>query len=143
RRAVGIQNVLLTKADLRSVEVRYSYSLGAVVAFAKPYYFSVYPQGSRHPVSMAFNSAEFIPGTIISGRAACSEGIAEMGFYHGATAKFNVSFEYAPYTNIIRAVETGISLDYFPRALPILAFNNPENFVITFHVGFVFGRKWF
>jgi len=143
RAAFGIQNVLFAKADLKAVEVRYSYSIGPSIAFAKPYYFSVYPQGSRDPVSMTFNSEDFIPGSTISGRAPFSEGIAEMGFYPGATAKFNLSFEYAPYTNIIRAIETGISLDFFPRALPILAFNSAENLVVTFHVGFVFGRKWF
>jgi len=69
--------------------------------------------------------------------------LAETKIYPGASAKFNLSFEYAPYTNLIRAIETGISLDYFPKALPIMARNPKENFIVTFHVGFVFGSKWY
>ena len=61
----------------------------------------------------------------------------------GATAKFNLSFEYAPYTNLIRALETGVSVDYFPKAVSLMAKNPSENLLITIHLGFVFGRKWF
>ncbi|MBL7930852.1 MAG: hypothetical protein JNL60_03065, partial [Bacteroidia bacterium] len=71
------------------------------------------------------------------------DGVTEMKFYPGLTAKFNLSFEYAPFTNLIRAIETGVSLDYFPKAVPLMAYNPAENFIVTLHVGFVFGRKWY
>jgi hypothetical protein len=143
RCALGLQNVLFAKGDLKAVEVRYSYSLGPLLAFAKPYYFMVYTPGAPKPASMTFDSESFKPGSNIWGRDEFGTGLDEMKFYPGVTAKFNLSFEYAPYTNIIRAIETGISLDYFPRALPIMARNPAENFILTFHAGFVFGRKWF
>jgi hypothetical protein len=143
RGAVGLQNVIFSKADVKAVEVRYSYSLGPVLAFAKPYYLQVYRQNSNKPEIMKFDSEAFTPGSNVAGRGDFDEGIDEMNLYAGVCGKFNLSFEYAPYTNLIRAIETGLSLDYFPRALPIMARNPAENFVITFHVGFVFGRKWF
>lgn len=144
RGAVGMQHVLFTKADLKAVEVRYSYSLGPTIAFLKPYYVQrtnlFGNERSQKPVP--FNEATFTQDSVM-GRGAFTDGLAETKIYPGLTAKFNLSFEYAPYTNLIRAIETGVSVDFFPKAIQIMARNPQENVLITFHVGFVFGRKWF
>jgi hypothetical protein len=148
RGAVGLQNVIFQKADHKAVEVRYSYSIGPVLAFAKPYYVQIYKStpGSTKtvPATVKFDAESFSQdsGRVI-GRGQFTDGLYETKFYPGLNAKFNLSFEYAPYTNLIRAIETGISLDYFPKALPIMAKNPSENFILTLHLGFVFGRKWF
>jgi hypothetical protein len=148
RGAVGLQNVIFHKGDHKAVEVRYSYSIGPVLAFAKPYYVQIYQNtfafGPSSPATVKFDSENFSQdsGQVV-GRGEFTRGLAETKIYPGLNAKFNISFEYAPYTNLIRALETGISLDYFPKALPIMARNPAENFVLTFHLGFVFGRKWF
>ena len=142
RAAVGLQNVLFSKADNKAVEVRYSYSIGPVLAFAKPYYIQVYKaSGSRESKLIKFDDENFTVGDKIIGRGSYTDGLPEMKFYPGLSAKFNLSFEYAPYTNLIRAIETGVSIDYFPQALPIMALNPAENIIIALHVGFVFGRK--
>jgi len=146
RGAIGIQNTLFSKGDHKAVEVRYAYSLGPTLAFAKPYYVSIYTHnpGGVSETDVTFNSENFSPDSgRIQGRSSFAKGFSEMKFYPGLTAKFNLSFEYAPYTNLIRALETGISLDYFPKGLPIMSKNKAENFIIAFHLGFVFGRKWF
>ena len=147
RAAVGMQKVLFAKADNKAVEVRYSYSIGPTLALAKPYYVQVYRAqsaagGPAVPDVVKFNSESFTQDSVV-GRGAFSNGLAELKIYPAVSAKFNLSFEYAPYTNLIRAIETGISLDYFPKALPMMARNPTENFIVTFHVGFVFGSKWY
>jgi hypothetical protein len=145
--ALGLQNVLFQKGDIKAVEVRYSYSLGPTLAFAKPYYVKIYkttPAFGNQEVSVRFDSENFSPDSNrVIGRAPFTEGLGELAIYPGINGRFNLSFEYAPYTNMIRAIETGLSLDYFPKALPMMARNPAENFILTFHVGFVFGRKWF
>jgi hypothetical protein len=98
--------------------------------------------GQISPDVVKFDSESFTQDSVV-GRGSFSDGLAETKIYPGASAKFNLSFEYAPYTNLIRAIETGISLDYFPKALPIMARNPKENLIVTFHVGFVFGSKWY
>lgn len=148
RGGVGLQHVIFNKGDIKAVEVRYSYSLGPTIAFAKPYYIRVYKSntpGLRNQTTLVKFDTESFSGdsNVVVGRAAYSTGVNEMKFYPGVNAKFNLSFEYAPYTNLIRAIETGLSLDYFPKALPIMARNPAENFVLTFHLGFVFGTKWY
>ena len=144
RGAVGLQNVLFSKADNKAVEVRYSYSIGPTIAFLKPYYVQKTNnlRNELNQKTVKFNEDTFTQDSVI-GRGAFTDGLSEIKVYPGINAKFNLSFEYAPYTNLIRAIETGISLDYFPKGLQIMARNPSENIIITFHVGFVFGRKWF
>lgn len=148
RGGLGLQKVIFHKGDIKAVEVRYSYSIGPTLAFAKPYYVQVYKNnvpGLRNQTTLVKFDTESFSGdsSLVVGRAPYSSGTKEMAFYPGVNAKFNLSFEYAPYTNLIRAIETGISLDYFPKALPIMARNPAENFILTLHLGFVFGTKWY
>lgn len=145
RPAIGGQRVFYSKADIEAVEVRYSYSLGPTIAFLKPYYVQVYRVSSTNqPVTgdVVFNEETFTIDSIV-GRSSFFTGFNEIKIYPGLTAKFNLSFEYAHYTNIVRAIETGISVDYFPKAIQIMGRNPSENVVFTLHVGFVFGRKYY
>lgn len=142
RGALGLQNVLFAKADIKAVEVRYAYSIGPSIAFAKPYYVQLNRKITSQAEIEKFNSDSFTQDSVI-GRGGFLYGLDEIKIYPAITAKFNLSFEYAPYTNLIRAIETGISLDYFPKALPIMARNPAENLIFTFHIGFVFGQKWY
>lgn len=148
RGAVGMQNVVFRKGDIKAVEVRYSYSVGPTLAFAKPYYVQVEKilgNNLRITDIAVFDDSDFnnAQTTMVTGRGRFTDGLTELKFYPAVTAKFNLSFEYAPYTNLIRAFEIGCSLDYFPKALPIMARNPAENLVFTFNVGFVFGKKWY
>ncbi|HQQ93213.1 MAG TPA: hypothetical protein PLQ93_01555 [Bacteroidia bacterium] len=141
--ALGSQHVFYNKADLEAVEVRYSYSIGPGVAFLKPYYVQVNTLHSSSGTREApFNEATFTKDSVM-GRASLFTGFDEMKFRPVLTAKFNLSFEYAHYTNIIRAIETSVCVDYFPKSVQIMARNPAENVVVTLRLGFVFGRKFY
>ncbi len=146
RGAVGYQNVIFSKADNKAVEVRYSVTLGPTFAFAKPYYVQVFRSRSSNDRintdDVPFNEKTFTTDSVV-GRGYFSSGLDKTKILPGLHTKFNLSFEYANYTNLIRAIETGITLDVFPQQLRIMARNPAENVVVTFHVGFVMGRKWF
>lgn len=142
--AVGSQNVFYNKADLEAVEVRYAYSIGPGIAFLKPYYVQVDRVQSNSVVTdeVPFNEDTFTIDSI-NGRASFFKGFDGIKVRPVITGKFNVSFEYAHYTNIIRALEVGVCVDYFPFAIPIMARNPSENFVVSLRLGFVFGRKYY
>lgn len=142
RTSFGVQKVIFSKADNKAIEVRYSFSVGPTLAFAKPYYFQVLNKNGIKIDNLKFDSEKFSQESIV-GRSGFFYGIDEIKIYPSVSSKFNLSFEYAPYTNLIRAVETGLSLDFFPVGIPIIANNYAENIVVSFHVGFVFGKKWF
>ncbi len=144
RIGTGLQNVIYKRADRKSLEIRCSYIVGATLAIAKPYYVLVY-RGNTQPkqtASVPYNSDKLTQDSIV-GHGPWIDGINEIKFYPGLHAKFNISFEYAAYSNWVRAIETGVSLDYFPKALPIMARNPAENAVVTLYIGFVFGKKSF
>jgi hypothetical protein len=143
---LGIENVLFTKSDSKAVEIRYSYSLGPLLAFIKPYYVRANIIGGtqKNPVTVKFDEDHFseTSGRIV-GRAPFSHGLSDLKINPGINAKFNLNFEYAPYSNLIRAIETGISIDYYPKAIKIMYQNPSENVILTVHLGLVFGRKWY
>lgn len=140
---IGLQNVIYSKADNKAVEVRIAYSAGPILAFAKPYYYQL-PTSTFDaiPEEVKFKSESFTPDSVV-GKGRFSTGLAETVVYPGVSGKLNLSFEYATFSNLIRAIETGICVDFFPKPLPIMARNSKEYFVITLHVGFVFGKKWY
>lgn len=145
RGGLGYQTTLFRRSDRKSVEIRSSYFLGGNLSFAKPVYVLVY---RKNAADLSYQeSVEYDPNvqTIdsISGRGPIVDGLSELKIYPGAYAKINLSFEFAPMSNKVKAIETGVILDYYPKALPIMAHNTPENFVVTVYVGFVFGKKWF
>jgi len=148
RGSYGMQHTLFGKSDLKAVEVRCHYSIGPILAIAKPYYVLIYQTvaGSNKSILVPVRfttQGDVTDSSKIAGREQFSKGLNQLGFYPGVNAKFNLSFEYANYTNLIRAIETGISLDFYPRALPIMLRNPAENVILTLHVGIVFGKKWF
>jgi hypothetical protein len=145
RSGVGYQTTIFRRSDRKSVEIRTSYYVGGNVAFAKPNYILVYREtsaGDKFQQSIRYDP-EIHSIDSISGKGPLIDGMAEMRVYPGLYAKLNLSFEYAPYSNKVKAIETGVIFDYYPKALPIMAHNPAENFIVTLYVGFVFGKKWF
>lgn len=145
RAGVGYQTTIFKRSDRKSVEIRTSYYLGGNLTFAKPSYILVYREtvtGNKFEESIKYNP-EVHTIDSIAGRGPLVDGLNEIKVYPGFYAKANLSFEYAPFSNKVKAIETGVIFDYYPKALPIMAHNPAENFIITLYVGFVFGKKWF
>ena len=145
RVGVGYQTTLFKRSDRKSVEIRTSYYVGGNLTFAKPNYVLVYREssnGTKFQQSVKYDPAIHTIDSI-SGKGPLVDGLAEMKIYPGLYAKLNLSFEYAPFSNKVKAIETGVIFDYYPKALPIMAHNPAENFIVTLYVGFVFGKKWY
>ena len=145
RAGVGYQTTLFKRSDRKSVEIRTSYYLGGNLTFAKPSYVLVYRKtitGTSYSESVRYNP-EVLSIDSIAGKGPLIDGLSEIKVYPGLYAKLNLSFEYAPFSNKVKAIETGVIFDYYPKALPIMAHNPAENFIVTLYVGFVFGKKWF
>ncbi len=145
RGGVGYQTTIFKRSDRKSVEIRTSYYLGGSLAFAKPNYILVYREnatGNKFQESVRYDPEVYTIDSI-SGKGPLVDGLGELKVYPGLYAKANLSFEYAPFSNKVKAIETGVIFDFYPKALPIMARNPAENFIVTLYVGFVFGKKWF
>lgn len=145
RPGLGIQNVLYQKSDKRSVEIRYSYFLGGALAFAKPVYLEIKqssPNTDGPPTTERYDPNQHSIDEIY-GKAPFFKGIEKTKIYPGGYAKFALSFEYADRYNGLKAVETGVTMDVYPRVIPIMAFNKNQQVFVSLYLKFIWGKKWF
>ncbi len=143
RSGVGYQNVLFEKSDKKSVEIRYSYFAGVSLAFAKPVYLEI-KQGisSKAPTTERYDPSIHTIDEIY-GKAPFFTGIENTVIYPAGYAKLALSFEYADRFNALKAVETGVVVDVYPKAIPMMAFNNNQQVYVSLYLKMIWGKKWF
>ncbi|MFL5753678.1 MAG: hypothetical protein ACJ76F_09740 [Bacteroidia bacterium] len=142
RGGIGFQNTLYERAERKSVEIRYSYSMGPNLTFAKPVNLYVFVENLKDPVIQQYDPDKHKLEDI-AGRAPFVYGFDHTKVYPGAYAKLAFSFEYADYSNEVKAIETGVIADVYPVGVPTMAKYKREQFFLTLYISFVFGKKWF
>jgi hypothetical protein len=151
RAGYGYQQTLYRRAERKSIEVRMVYTVGPTICFAKPVFLEIeYPDtigsstGTENMITKveAYDPAKHNPNNIL-GRAPLFYGLDKTTVFPGAHAKLGFSFEYGETRASIKALETGVIVDYFPKAIQTMAYVQPENFFVTLYVGFTFGKRWF
>jgi hypothetical protein len=146
RPGIGYQNVLYSKADGRGVEIRYVTFLGASLGFVKPVYLEILHET---PVQFEYQlstekydpNKHFIDN--IYGRAPYFKGFDEMKIYPGGYAKLGLSFEYGAYEEDVKAIETGVCVDVYPKVVPLMANTNNHQVFVSLYINLLYGRKWF
>ena len=81
RPGVGFQNILYQKSDKKSVEIRYSYFLGASLAFAKPVYLEIVRDPQDGVVSTERYDPEVHSIDVIYGKAPFFKGVDKTKIY--------------------------------------------------------------
>ena len=143
RGGVGFQNILFQKSEKKNVEIRYSTFLGATVAFAKPVYLEIKNSNTLSvPVAQRYDPTIHTQDDIF-GRAPFFKGIGGTKLVPAGYAKMALSFEYADRYDAIKAIETGIVADVYPKALDIMAFSKKQNVYLSLYVKMIWGKKWF
>ncbi len=143
RPGAGYQNVIYQKTDKKSVEIRYSYFVGAALAFAKPVYLEIKKGTSSSIPSTERYNPEIHKQEDIFGKSPFFKGIEKTVIYPAGYAKFALSFEYADRYNAVKAIETGAIIDIYPKAIPIMAFNKKQQVFISLYLKMIWGKKWF
>jgi hypothetical protein len=146
RSGVGLQNMIYSKSDKKSVEIRYTYFIGATIALAKPVYLEII-RPTTDPLVNVVTTEKFDPElhdpTNIYGKAPFFTGIDGTKIYPAGYAKLALSFEYADRYNGLKAIETGIIADVYPKAIPMMAFNKAQQVYVLLYLKILWGKKWF
>ncbi len=150
RAGYGYLQTLYRRAERKSIEIRMNYGAGPVLCFAKPVFLEVeYPDttgstpGDNYIYKTeAYNPDKHNPNNIL-GRAPMFYGLGSTKIYPGGYAKLGFSFEYGEMRTSVKAIETGVVVDVFPKAVPTMAKFSSENVFVTLYLGFHFGRRWF
>jgi hypothetical protein len=151
RAGYGFQHLLNRKPYWGGVEVRYFYSGGASLGFAKPVYLYISYYRSDLIIfdtkTEKFDPTKNYPVTTqdytydIYGRAPVFTGFRELKPYPGLYAKAGFNFEFGVLNDRVKALEVGVVVDGFPVGIPVMAFKDPYHLFVTGYFSFNFGRK--
>jgi hypothetical protein len=149
---IGYQNLLNRKPYWGGIEVRYFYSGGLSLGFAKPVYLYISYYHSDL-IIFATKTEKFDPNKNypvttpdytydIYGRAPVLTGFKEIKPYPGFYAKTGFNFEFGTLNDRIKALEIGLVLDAYPVGIPVMAFRDPYYIFVTGYFNFTLGRRY-
>ena len=146
RPGVGYQTVFYSKPEHNGIEIRWIAFVGVSLGFAKPVYLEVLEltpiSGERIITTVKYDPAiHFIDN--IYGRAAFKKGITETKIYPGGYLKLGLNFEYGSLDTETKSIETGLTIDAYPKTIPIMANELNSPILFSLYLNFNFGRKWY
>ena len=72
----------------------------------------------------------------------CGDKDYDPKFYPGIYAKIGATFEYAPLSNGVKAIEAGVMIDAYHKTIPIMAFAKNKQVFFNFYLTIMLGKKW-
>jgi len=146
RGGYGVQKVIFDEELPGALEIRLNYYGGASLGLLKPVYLEIYKQSLAVPDRYELVTEKYNPETHfvenIYGKAPFLKGINELKVNPGVYGKFGVSFEYGADQEVIRTIETGVILDFHPKAMQVMAFNTNNPLTFSFYVSVNWGKRW-
>lgn len=146
RGSYGNYKQLNRKPYWGGVELRFLYMGGVSLGLAKPVYLWILNMTAPGDYFLVKTLEKYDPDKHsvddIFGRASFTKGFNEIALHPGIHAKVGLDFDYASYRNKLKSLEIGAMIDIFPRAIPIMAFNDPNYFFFTFYINFNFGKRY-
>lgn len=143
RAGYGFKKLLNRKPYWGGIELRALYMGGVSIAFAKPVYLVfwdetiTYKKVEKYNPDNPYHNEEYIYG-----RAPFTEGLNEIKVYPGVYLKGGLNFEFGKLNSKIRALEVGAVAEFFPVAIPIMAYNPAVNLFFNFYLNFSFGKRF-
>jgi len=145
RTGYGKHQVLFSKAEKGGVEVRLNYTAGFSLGFAKPVYLNIlYPTAFEREYQVVVERYDperhYIDN--IYGRASLTNGFSQIKAYPGGYGKLGVSFEYGTYSDNLKLIEVGMTVDAYAKEIPVMAYANNNQVFFNFYINLLYGKKW-
>ncbi len=146
RTGMGIQKVLYSKADRGGVEIKYSYYGGISWGITKPVFLDILHASPGHYsydiTTEKYDPVKHIYIDSIYGKSSFGNGLGDLKLHPGIYGKLGLNFEYGAYDDVVKAIEAGIVIDAYPKAIPIMAFIPNNNIYFSFYISFMYGGRW-
>jgi len=118
----------------RGITIGAAYHIGPSFGLIKPYYLEIERVNDMTTLPEVFierlteeNKAEFLAPFSIRGYAGFGYGLNEITATVGGYAQGSLRFEWGSQRNFIRAIETGLMIEAFPRTIPIMVEDEVTN----------------
>jgi hypothetical protein len=59
----------------------------------------------------------------------------------GAFVKTGLRFDFGRYNEVVSGIEIGVSAEYYASEIPIMLYQNDQQFFFQGHIAFMFGRR--
>jgi len=145
RAGIGIQKVLNEKPYWGGVQVRYFMYGGASIGLLKPVYLLILKPTSD-PKLAAVVEEKYDPNvhsiSDIYGRASFLKGIGETKLHPGIYGKFGFNFEYGVREESMKVIEAGITVDAYPKPVPMMAFTPDKSIFLSLYISFQIGKRF-
>jgi len=138
----GKQKEMFRKVDKGGISIRRYFSFGPTLGILKPIYYEVL-QPTSDPNYFNLITEKFVTHLnqqYIYGRASFFKGIDEISVVPGAYGRLGLSFEYSRSDITLHAIETGLTLDIFPKKIPIMDTEENNFLFLTLFISYRFGR---
>jgi len=143
RLGAGFQKEIHGKPYWGGVQIKYLYSLGASVAFLRPYYLYVYKiQKESFPVLVEQIYNDTLSLDLIYGRGSLLSGFNKLKVSPGAYGRFALNFEFGKADKRIIALEAGATLDFYFIPVAIMANNTNKRFFFNLYLALQYGKRY-
>ncbi len=140
---VGQQRLIGQKGNKNGVSVSWNYNGGLSMGFLKPYFVQV-----ENPTGTDIKYIKYTPedsilflGPSILGAGGFWRGWNELRVKPGAFAKTSLRYDYGRFNEVVSALEVGLSIEYYPGGIPIMALQKEKPLFIQASIALLFGRR--
>lgn len=142
--AMGQKFLLAEKARKNGVMINYFYTGGISLGLLKPYYLRICADTRCSQLEVVTYDPDtdnkFLDYNFIYGGAGFGTGWA-LKFRPGLHAKTGLQFDWSSQDNFIKAVEVGLSSDFYFTKVPIMVTDENKFLFFNAYVGVTLGRK--
>ena len=140
----GREKIIADFIQPMGVRVNWTYSIGPNIALLKPVFLEVYVDDGEYSTTRIerFDPVKHEYRADIKGGTVWTEGLGQMQFRPGITAKLALNYEWGKTDDRYKMLETGLMVDLYPTELPVMAYV-PNDFVfINLYASLMIGRRW-
>ncbi len=144
RPSYSVKRVLTDKFRKNGVEVSLLTGIGPSVGFTKPIYLEIDDNPQQDAVNLV--SERYDPerhnSNNIYGKSSAYQGFSELKIRPGVFIKSSLYFEISPYKTQLKGLEVGGILDAYTEKIPLMAFEENNQFFFSFFINLFIGKKY-
>lgn len=147
RKKIAGRPQLNDEVEAKTVSVHWVYMGGLSVGLEKPYYIdaTVSNNNVNEVKSITYTDTTevaFLNQAGILGSSGFGAGLGETKIVPGVHGKTALHFDFAGSKKTKLAIETGIAVDIYSRAIQLMALQNDLPIFVNAYVSFQFGKRW-
>ena len=144
----GKRKMIAGKPEHGTVSIHWVYMGGLTVGLEKPYYYEAYVSKNGGPLIKEeiryTDSTEYLfsQTSQIEGASGFAKGIDELKIVPGLHAKTALHFDFAVSKERKLAVEAGLNVEFYTRAIQLMAYQDDKPYFVNGYVSVGLGKRW-